>query len=89
MSPLARRPARPAVSRGAISAWLALAAAASWMVALWQALPRLTAGPICSSSQDAWAFAGHCPACFVGAAFTLAFLASLIRPRTPAVVAHG
>jgi hypothetical protein len=60
-----------------LSSLLAAAALASWLIALQQALPRLLAGPICSSSQDNWAFAGHCPACFVATGLTAAFLASL------------
>lgn len=60
-----------------LSSLLGVAALASWLVALQQALPRLLAGPICSSSQDTWAFAGHCPACFVAAGLTVAFLGSL------------
>jgi hypothetical protein len=43
----------------------------SWAVALGDAAPRLLAGPLCTSSQDAWAFAGHCPACYVAAALTI------------------
>lgn len=60
-----------------LTSLLAVAALVSWAVALQQALPRLLAGPICSSSQDTWAFAGHCPACFVAAGLTVAFLGSL------------
>ena len=56
---------------------LAAAALSSWAVALWQALPRLTAGPICSAQQDAFSLAGHCPACFAAAFLSMAFLASL------------
>lgn len=66
-----------------ITLGLAVAALASWGVALWQALPRLLAGPLCSSPQDAFSLAGHCPACFVAAFLTLAFLARLtITART-------
>lgn len=76
MPPLSRRAVRQ------IQALLALASAISGAAALWRCLPRLTAGPICSSSQDVLAFAGHCPACFVAAGFILAFLASVaILPR--------
>lgn len=50
------------------------AAAISWAFALVQAAPRLLAGPLCSSSNDVWSLAGHCPACFVAAGFTLASL---------------
>jgi hypothetical protein len=61
--------------------WLAASALASWGAALWQAVPRLSAGPLCSARQDAFALAGHCPACFVAAFLTLAFLASLLARR--------
>lgn len=61
-----------------LSSLLCAAALASWLIALQQALPRLLAGPICSSSQDSWAFAGHCPACFVAAGLTVAFLTSVV-----------
>jgi len=57
---------------------LATGALASWSVALVQALPRLLAGPLCTSRQDGLAFAGHCPACFVAAAFTLALMVHLV-----------
>lgn len=60
-----------------LSSLLGAAALVSWAIALQQALPRLLAGPICSSRQDTWAFAGHCPACFVAAGLTAAFLASV------------
>lgn len=55
-----------------------LAAVAAWFIALQQAMPRLLAGPLCSSQQDTWVFAGHCPACYVAALLTIAFLTSLI-----------
>ncbi len=67
---------------------LAAAALASWGVALWQAIPRLLAGPLCTSRQDAFSLAGHCPACFAAAFLSLAFLASLIaaaRANRPAL----
>jgi hypothetical protein len=54
-----------------------LAALIAWAVALQQSLPRMLAGPICSTRADAWAFAGHCPACYVAVALSIAFLASL------------
>lgn len=54
------------------------AALVSWATALAQAMPRLLAGPLCSSRADAFSFAGHCPACYVAAAFTLAFLGALV-----------
>lgn len=53
----------------------------AWTIAFAQALPRLMAGPLCSSRQDSWALAGHCPACFVAAALTIVFLASLVASR--------
>lgn len=55
----------------------------AWTIALAQALPRLLAGPLCSSRQDAWALAGHCPACFVASALTILFGISLVLARTP------
>jgi hypothetical protein len=54
-----------------------VAALVAWLVALQQALPRLMAGPICSTGQDVWAFGGHCPACYVAALLSVAFVASL------------
>lgn len=67
--------------------WLAAAALASWSVALWQALPRLMAGPLCSASSDTFSLAGHCPACFVAAFLSLTFLASLgARAYAPAKI---
>lgn len=73
-----------------LSSLLAVAALTSWAIALQQALPRLLAGPLCSTRQDAWAMAGHCPACFVAASLTIATLASLamgLRRRPLAVAA--
>lgn len=58
----------------------------AWMIALAQALPRLMAGPLCSSRQDTFALAGHCPACFVAAALSIVFLASLAATRAPRAV---
>lgn len=55
----------------------------AWTIALAQALPRLMAGPLCSSRQDAFALAGHCPACFVAAALSVIFLASLVATKAP------
>lgn len=54
-----------------------VAALVAWAVALQQSLPRMLAGPICSARGDAFVFAGHCPACYVAAALSIAFLASL------------
>jgi len=56
---------------------LAVATLVSWGVALWQAAPRLMAGPICSSAQDASVLAGHCPACPAALLISLALLSSL------------
>ncbi len=55
-----------------------VAALVAWAVALQQSLPRMLAGPICSARGDAFVLAGHCPACYVAAALTIAFLASLV-----------
>lgn len=57
------------------------AAFASWSIALVQAWPRLTAGPLCSSRNDVLSLAGHCPACFVAAALSLIFLGSALMAR--------
>jgi hypothetical protein len=57
----------------------------AWTIALAQALLRLLAGPLCSSRQDAWSLAGHCPACFVAAALTIAFATSLVLARNEVV----
>lgn len=54
-----------------------LAALVAWAIALQQSLPRMLAGPICSARGDMFVFAGHCPACYVAAALSIAFLASL------------
>ncbi|MDG2521816.1 hypothetical protein P7B02_09705 [Caulobacter segnis] len=61
-----------------LTPWLAAASLVSWGVALWQSLPRLMAGPICTSNNDLFAFAGHCPACFVAAGFTAALAVNLV-----------
>lgn len=53
----------------------------AWAIALAQALPRLMAGPLCSSRQDAWSMAGHCPACFVAAGLTVLCAMSLVLAR--------
>jgi len=53
----------------------------AWAIALAQALPRLMAGPLCSSRQDAWSLAGHCPACYVAAALTVLCGISLALAR--------
>lgn len=55
-----------------------IAAVVTWAIALQQAMPRLMAGPLCSTRQDTWVLAGHCPACYVAALLTVAFLASLL-----------
>lgn len=57
------------------------AALTSWAFALAQAMPRLLAGPLCSSRSDAWSLAGHCPACFAAVGFSLAFLGLLAGER--------
>lgn len=61
------------------------AALISWTFALVQALPRFLAGPLCSSRDDAWALAGHCPACFLAAGFSLAFLGLLASDQSAAI----
>ncbi|PHY20151.1 hypothetical protein [Caulobacter sp. BP25] len=63
-----------------------LAALIAWAIALQQSLPRMLAGPICSARGDMFVLAGHCPACYVAAALSIAFLASLfLASRQP----HG
>ena len=57
------------------------AALASWSVAIAQAWPRLAAGPLCSSRNDALTLAGHCPACFIALALSLAFAGSVLMAR--------
>lgn len=65
-----------------------VAALVAWAIALQQSLPRMLAGPICSARGDAFVFAGHCPACYVAAALSIAFVASLFlagrQPRREA-----
>jgi len=53
----------------------------SWAIALGEAAPRLLTGPLCTSAQDSWAFAGHCPACFVAAGMTLAAIGLAVNAR--------
>ena len=65
-----------------IAPLLGAIALVAWTITLGQALPRLMAGPLCSSRQDAWALAGHCPACFVAAALTVLFGVSLVLARS-------
>ena len=65
-----------------IAPLLGAIALVAWTIAIGQALPRLMAGPLCSSRQDAWALAGHCPACFVAAVLTVLFGFSLVLARS-------
>jgi len=58
-----------------------LGASVGWATAFIQALPRLTAGPLCTTRDDVFALAGHCPACFVAAGLSLAFLGSVLMAR--------
>jgi hypothetical protein len=74
-------PAMSAPLHRQLTPWLAAASLVSWGVALWQSLPRLMAGPLCTSNNDLFAFAGHCPACFVAAGFTAALAVSLAAGR--------
>lgn len=66
---------------------LGATALVAWSIALGQALPRLLAGPLCSSRQDGWMLAGHCPACFVAAGLTIVFGLTLALARRDAVLA--
>ncbi|ENZ81289.1 MULTISPECIES: hypothetical protein [Caulobacter] len=59
----------------------------SWAIAVGQAVPRLMAGPICSSRTDSWSLAGHCPACFAAVAFTVLFV--VLAAATPRVNASA
>lgn len=43
-------------------------AAALWLAVLWQELPRLAYGPLCSEAQGLF---GHCPLCAPAAVLTL------------------
>jgi hypothetical protein len=69
-------------------AFTGAAALVGWLVALMQALPRLTAGPLCSARSDVWSLAGHCPACFAAVALSLLFLAAVLGAREEAVHAN-
>lgn len=60
---------------------LGLSSILAWEVAAWQALPRLTAGPLCSNAQDIAVLAGHCPACYLAVALSVAFLTSAVVHR--------
>jgi len=65
------------------------AALFGWVIAYGEAMPRLAAGPLCSSRDDLFTLAGHCPACGVAAALTLAFVASAALLRRPALPARS
>lgn len=65
---------------------LGATAVVAWSIAAGQALPRLLAGPLCSSRQDTWILAGHCPACFIAAGLTIAFGMTLILARRDATL---
>ncbi|MDO9473257.1 MAG: hypothetical protein Q7J28_09375 [Caulobacter sp.] len=43
-------------------------AAALWLAVLWQELPKLAYGPLCSEAQG---LLGHCPLCLPAAVLTL------------------
>ncbi len=50
-------------------------AAALWLAVLWQELPQLAYGPICSEAQGLF---GHCPLCAPAAVLTVvSFVAGL------------
>lgn len=67
---------------------IGVAALFGWLIAYAEAMPRLAAGPLCSSRDDLLTLAGHCPACGVAAALTLAFVASAALLRRPALAAR-
>lgn len=75
MSERIRRGAPPIIGAAALF---------GWVIAYAEALPRLAAGPLCSSRDDLLTLAGHCPACGVAALLTLAFIASAATVRRPA-----
>lgn len=71
-----------AVSRG-VAALAAIGATVSWTFAACEALPRLTAGPLCSARSDI-GLLGHCPACPLALSFSALFLiAAVFSPRSP------
>lgn len=74
MSERIRRGAPPIIGAAALF---------GWVIAYAEALPRLAAGPLCSSRDDLFTLAGHCPACGVAALLTLAFIASAAAVRRP------
>ncbi len=51
-------------------------AAALWLAVLWQELPRLAYGPLCSEAQGLF---GHCPLCAPAAVLTLISFAGGIQ----------
>ena len=51
-------------------------AAALWLAVLWQELPRLAYGPLCSEAQGLF---GHCPLCAPAAILTLISLAGGVQ----------
>ena len=60
---------------------IGVAALFGWLIAYAEAMPRLAAGPLCTSRDDLLSFAGHCPACGVAALLSLAFVASVAATR--------
>lgn len=67
---------------------IGVAALFGWLIAYGEAMPRLAAGPLCSSRGDLFTLAGHCPACGVAAALTLAFIASATLLRRPTLASR-
>jgi hypothetical protein len=66
---------------------IGVAALFGWLIAYAEAMPRLAAGPLCSSRDDLFTLAGHCPACGVAAFLSLAFVASAALMRRPSPAA--
>lgn len=64
-----------------VPAIIGAAALFGWVIAYVEALPRLAAGPLCTSRNDLLSLAGHCPACGVAALLSLAFIASIAATR--------
>jgi hypothetical protein len=62
------------------------AALLGWVLAYVEAAPRLAAGPLCSTRDDLFVLAGHCPACGVSTLLTMLFLAGVALDRRHAVI---
>lgn len=65
---------------------LGAAALFGWLIAYIEAMPRLAAGPLCSTRDDLLTLAGHCPACGVAALLSLAFIGSTVLLNRPSPI---